>query len=201
MDRSDEMLAAGARAGDAAAFDELARRHRPGLVRLAGSIIGDADEAQSLAQEALTRALTLFDGYDAGRPFGPWVRGIVLNLCRNQLRDRRRRAKPIDPRHFAGTAAPGGGRRRGVLSAIIRQETNELTLQAVAQLPLPLREAFVLRFVEGMDYAEISQVTGLNPATLRVRAHRARALLRDSLGSVVDTWLRQSPSDPPVPAP
>jgi DNA-directed RNA polymerase specialized sigma24 family protein len=51
-----------------------------------------------------------------------------------------------------------------------------------------------------MDYADISEMTGLNPATLRVRAHRARALLRDSLGSVVDTWLLQSPPDVSTPS-
>jgi RNA polymerase sigma-70 factor (ECF subfamily) len=200
MDRSDEMLVAGARSGEAAAFDELVRRHRPSLVRLAASLTGDADEAESLAQEALTRALTLLEGYDAHRPFGPWLRGILLNLCRNHVRDRARRARPVDPEHFVGTAAPEG-RRWGVLSALIRRETGEQTVRAIAQLPLPLREAFVLRFVEGMDYAEISQVTGLAPATLRVRAHRARALLRDSLGSVVDTWLRQSLPEPPTPPP
>jgi RNA polymerase sigma-70 factor (ECF subfamily) len=198
MDRSDEVLVADARAGEAAALDELARRHRPCLVRLAASLVGDVDEAENLAQEALTRSLTLLENYDAHRPFGPWLRGILLNLCRNHLRDRARRAKPVDPQRFAGTAAPEG-RRRGVLSAILRREIGEQTLRAITQLPLPLREAFVLRFVEEMDYAEISQVTGLAPATLRVRAHRARALLRDSLGSVVDTWLRQSRTDPPVP--
>jgi RNA polymerase sigma factor (sigma-70 family) len=198
MDRSDEVLAAGAQAGESDAFDELARRHRSSLVRLAASLIGDADEAENLAQEALTRALTTLASYQAHRPFGPWLRGILLNLCRNHLRDRGRRARPVDPDRLGSTAAPEG-RRRGVLSAIIRREIGEQTLRAIAQLPLPLREVFVLRFVEGMDYAEISQLTGLAPPTLRVRAHRARALLRDSLGSVVDTWLRQSRPDPPAP--
>ena len=200
MDHSDEALVTDARAGQVAAFDELALRHRPALIRLATSLIGDADEAESLAQEALTRALALLDGYDARRPFGPWLGGILLNLCRNHLRDRARHARSVDPRQFAAMAAPEG-LRRGVLSSIIRRETSEQTLCAIAQLPLPLREAFVLRFIEGMDYAEISQVTGLAPATLRVRAHRARTLLRDSLGSVVDTWLRQPRPEPPDPAP
>jgi RNA polymerase sigma factor (sigma-70 family) len=78
-----------------------------------------------------------------------------------------------------------------VLSGILRREASDLTFEAIDQLPMPLREAFVLRFIEGMDYAEIGQAVGIDPATLRVRAHRARALLRAHLGSAVDTWLRE----------
>src|SRR5689334_84507 len=135
MDRSDEALVASTLAGEAAAFDELASRHGPTLVRLASSMIGDADEAASLVQEAMARALGLLEKYDPARPFGPWLRGIVLNLCRNHLRDRTRHARPVDPQRLAETAAPEG-RRRGVLSAIIRRETTEHTFRAIAQLPL-----------------------------------------------------------------
>src|SRR5262249_11056512 len=111
-----------------------------------------------------------------------------------------RHARPVSSDHLTATAA-SEGRRRGVLSAILRRETSERTLEAIAQLPSPLREAFVLHFVEEMDYAEISQTVWIDASTLRVRAHRARALLRDHLGSVVDTWLRESRPDPPASVP
>jgi RNA polymerase sigma-70 factor (ECF subfamily) len=190
MDESDETLAAAAKAGDHAAFDELVRRHSPGLVRLAASLTGDPDEAESLTQESLTRAFSQLSEYREDRNFGPWLRGILLNLCRNHLRDRSRHARPMPADRLAETPA-AEGRRRGVLSAILRREASDLTFEAIGQLPMPLREAFVLRFIEGMDYAEIGQAVGIDPATLRVRAHRARALLRDHLGSAVDTWLRE----------
>ena len=55
-----------------------------------------------------------------------------------------------------------------------------------------MREAFLLRYVDGMDYPEISSITGASEGTARVRAFRARALLREELGSVVDTvWLEK----------
>ena len=78
-----------------------------------------------------------------------------------------------------------------MLSGILRREIGDHTLQAIAQLPESLREAFVLHFVEEMDYEAISAITGVAAGTLRVRSHRARTLLRNSLGPVVDTWLRQ----------
>jgi RNA polymerase sigma-70 factor (ECF subfamily) len=177
-------------AGEAGAFDELVRRHRPRLVRIITWLIWDADEAESLAQEALARAYGQLNGYRPEVPFGGWLHGIARNLCRNHLRDRARHARPAAPEEFDRVAAPAG-QRRGVLSGILRQELGEQTWKAVEELPLLLREAFVLHYLEGMDYAEMSQLTGVTAATLRVRAHRARTLLRDSLGPVVDTWLRE----------
>jgi RNA polymerase sigma-70 factor (ECF subfamily) len=194
MNEDDPTLVRRSLAGEANAFAELVRRHQPGLVRFALCLIGDADEAESLAQEALTRAYAQLATFQADLAFGPWLRGIALNLCRNHLRDRSRHAKPVEPEQLAATPHHEG-RRQGVLSAILRREVNERTLLAIAELPEPLREAFVLHYVEELEYAAISQITGLPSGTLRVRAHRARTLLRHTLGSVVDTWFRQPDSD------
>jgi RNA polymerase sigma-70 factor (ECF subfamily) len=196
MDESDATLMQRAQAGDPGAFDELVRRHRPGLVRLALCLIGDSDEAESLAQEALTRAFAQRETFSGDLTFGPWARGILLNLCHNHLRARVRHARPVAPDQLADTAAREG-RRQGALSALLRQEASERTLLAIQQLPAALREAFVLHYVDEMSYADMSQITGQSSGTLRVRAHRARALLQQALGSVVDSWLRPTSEDPP----
>jgi RNA polymerase sigma-70 factor (ECF subfamily) len=192
MDRSDAELVRQAAIGEHTAFDELVRRHRPAVVRFAALMVGDMDEAESLAQEALTRAFSQLSMYRPESPFSSWLRGIALNLCRNHLRDRARHAKLLAPNQLAEAQAPEG-RRQGVLSGILRREMGDRLLQAVTELPFPLREAFVLRYLENLEYAEISSITGLAAGTLRVRAHRARTLLQNSLGSIVDTWLRQGP--------
>jgi RNA polymerase sigma-70 factor (ECF subfamily) len=155
-------------------------------------MIGDVDEAESLAQEALTRAYAQLASFRNDLPFGPWLRGIALNLCRSHLRDRTRHAKLVAP-ELLSEAPAAEGRRQGVLSGILRQEANEQTLKAIGELPELFREAFVLHFVEGLDYEQMSLITGLPAGTLRVRAYRARTLLRHCLGSVVDTWLREQP--------
>jgi RNA polymerase sigma-70 factor (ECF subfamily) len=192
MDEPDATLVQRTLAGERAAFDELVRRHRAGLVRFAALMIGDFDEAESLAQEALAQAYANLASFQADRPFGPWLRGIALNLCRNHVRDRARHARVVPPEELADAAAREGS-RHGALSAILRQEINERTLLAIGGLPAPLREAFVLHFVEGLDFPAMGRLTGVAAGTLRVRAHRARVLLQAALGSVVDTWLRQGP--------
>jgi RNA polymerase sigma-70 factor (ECF subfamily) len=192
MDEPDATLVQRTLAGERGAFDELVRRHRGSLVRFATLMVGDFDEAESLAQEALAQAYAALASFQAHRPFGPWLRGITLNLCHNHLRDRARHARVVPPEELKEAPAREG-RCHGALSAILRREVNERTLLAIRDLPAPLREAFVLHFVEGLDYPEIGRLTGLAPGTLRVRAHRARVLLQAALGSVVDTWLRQGP--------
>ncbi len=189
---TDDALAARAKAGDAGAFALLAERHRAGLVRLASFLIGDPDEAESIAQEAITRALTGIAAYNPQTPFLAWIRGIVLNLVRQHQRRLKRHAVVTDPSRLA--ADPSQQERRlGILSAILRDELASKLWLAVGQLPEPYREAVVLHYVEGMDYAEISQITGVTAGALRVRALRGRNLLRGQLGPVVDTWLIATP--------
>jgi RNA polymerase sigma-70 factor (ECF subfamily) len=195
MDEPDAILVERTLAGEPAAFEELVRRYRRGLVRMALYMLGDADEAESVAQEALTRALDQLSSFERERSFRPWLQGITVNICRNTIRERARHATPTLPEALA-ELPDRDGQRQGVLSGILRREINDAALRAIGQLPAPMREAFVLHFLEELDYAAISQITGLAPGTLRVRAHRARALLRQSLGSVVDTWLRQGEGGP-----
>ena len=192
VEPTDDSLVARVKAGDAEAFAILAERHRAGLVRLASLLIGDLDEAESLAQEAITRALTGIAGYDPQTPFLAWIRGIVLNLARQHQRRLRRHAVVTDPSRLA--SGPGKqGWRQGVLSAILRDELASRLWLAVGQLPESYREAVVLHYVEGMDYSQISQITGVSAGALRVRALRGRNLLRGQLGPVVDTWLNATP--------
>jgi RNA polymerase sigma-70 factor (ECF subfamily) len=189
LDRSDaeSELARKAQAGDRAAFDLLSAKERPRLVRWVGSLIGDADEAESIAQEAIGRAFAQIGGYHPEASFSSWLNGIALNLCRQHLRNRRRRAQPTDPTVLQQSIAPGAA--RSVLSGVVSREQAEHARQAIDELPIALREAFVLHALEHWDYAEIAAASGVAEGALRVRVHRARALLKQRLGSVVDTWL------------
>lgn len=173
---------------DPAAFAALVREHRPAVVRCAALLVGDLDEAESIASEAFARALARFADYRPDTPFLAWVRGIAFNLCRQHLRRRTRHAAPTDP-SVLNPPAPEG-QRNGVLSGILRDELTARLWLAVGRLPEAYREAVVLHYVEGMDYAEMAVLTGVSAGALRARALRGRTLLRDDLGPAVDTWLR-----------
>jgi RNA polymerase sigma-70 factor, ECF subfamily len=184
---SDPQLVKLAVAGDKTAANTLFERHRPRLHRILTGLLWDADEAETLVQEVHLKAFEMLADYRPEHQFSAWLTGIGINLARNTLRTRARRAAVIDPALLNGVLAPEG-QQRGVLSGILKRELNDRLYRALDELPVSLREVVVLHELEGLPYEEISQLTGVSEGTLRVRAHRARGLLKESLGTAVDTW-------------
>jgi len=165
-------------------FEAKVSPHREGLSRFVAMMVGR--EAEDIVQEAIAAAFKDVERFEGRSKFSTWLYGIALNLCRKHLRDKSRHAASSDPEVLA--AQPS--RHRGVLSSVIRHEMAERIEVAVGRLPTSMREAFVLRYVDQMDYPDVAAITGVSEGTARVRAFRARALLRDELGAVVDTvWL------------
>lgn len=185
----DAELVLRARTGDAGAFGELAARHGERLQRFLASMTGDDAAADDLRQEALRLAYERLPQLHAPAQFRSWLWAIAANRCRNHLRD------SVQRRAAGGDLPPAGAvdqGRRSALSSIVARESAELLALAIDRLPILLREAFVLFHQEGLPYAEIAAITGASEGTLQVRVHRARGLLRQQLGAVVDTfWQRR----------
>ena len=189
---TDPELLRRARAGDREAFAALTTPLEERLTR-AATLLTDASEAPDLVQEALTRAFSQLERYEGRARFSTWVYGILLNLSRQH----RRKKRPAAGAEVVEQAPAKRGQTRGVLSSVLRRELAERMELAIGSLPEAFREAFVLHYVEGLPYAEIAQLCDERAGTLRTRAHRARALLRAELGSVVDTtWVREERADP-----
>jgi RNA polymerase sigma-70 factor (ECF subfamily) len=160
--------------------------HREALGRFIAMMVGR--ESEDILQEAVTTAFHDIHKFEQRSKFSTWLYGIALNLCRKHLRDKGRRASPASQNVLDAQPAPA----HGVLSSVIRHEMAERLEISVSRLPTPMREAFVLRYVDSMDYPEIATITGVSEGTARVRAFRARGLLREELGTVVDTvWLEK----------
>ncbi len=167
-------------------FEELVAPIREPLSRFVAMMVGH--EAEDIVQEAVATAFRDLERFQERSQFSTWLYGIALNLCRKHLRDKSRHALTAAP----GTLEGQPVRRHGVLSSVIRHEMAERLELSVGRLPTPMREAFVLRYIHSMDYPEIAAITGASEGTARVRAFRARALLREELGDVVDTvWLEK----------
>ncbi|MCK5941642.1 MAG: RNA polymerase sigma factor [Planctomycetes bacterium] len=173
-----------ARAGDRDAFAALAEAHLPRLERYLVTMTGDEHAASDLRQESARLAFERLDQLRQPERFGSWLLSIACNRCRSWLKQAVQRAADGDE---ALTRLADG--HRSPLSSLVRREDAERLRLAIDRLPILLREAFVLFCVEGLPYAEIAAVTDVAEGTLQVRVHRAKALLRQQLGPVVDTWV------------
>src|SRR5208282_5872349 len=87
---SDEQLVDAARRGDMAAFEELVARHRDKIYARAFSMMRNEDEAVDLSQEAWVKSWQRLKQFQGESQFGTWMTRIVINLCLDQLRKRKR---------------------------------------------------------------------------------------------------------------
>jgi RNA polymerase sigma-70 factor (ECF subfamily) len=171
--KSDDLRASLARDLDGS-FPTLVAEHVDRLYSVALRLLGDPRDAEEITSDGLVRAHRALASYSPERihalELRPWLTTIVLNLARNHGRRRRHLTTVIDDTHVARTPTPES-------TSIQRAET-EHWASLLATLPLRYRVPVVLRYVDDLDYEEISRVLDRPPATLRSQVQRGLTLLR-----------------------
>jgi RNA polymerase sigma-70 factor (ECF subfamily) len=170
-----------ARRGDGAAWETLMREHQQAVFRLAYLLLGDADEAEDVAQETFIRAYRALERFDASRPLRPWLLRIASNLASNQRRSIGRyfgalqRLVLLDPE--AGARARGEQPDAESASRPSPEEAHSLW-QAVRRLSQPDQEIIYLRYFLDLSEAEAATALEVPPGTVKSRTHRALGRLR-----------------------
>lgn len=157
-----------------ASFEVLVGAHAGRLFSIALRVLGDRSDAEEAAQDALVRAYRALSGYDGARireiRLRPWLATIVLNVCRNRTRVRRVRTVELA---FEPGAEPAS-------DPVARNDARATWSGLLATLPPAQRTAIVLRHVDGLSYAEMSQALGRPEGTLKAQVHRGLASLREA---------------------
>lgn len=180
---------AAARSGDRAALDALLRRHHDRLFALCRRLTGNDADAYDALQEALLAIVRGLDRFDGRSRFTTWSYRVATNATLDELRRRKRRPTPGLPDDespsLLRSAAPGGGALGpGGAGAFDEGVTARLDIDAaLARVPEDFRVAVVLRDLCALDYAEIAEVLGILPGTVRSRIARGRGLLAAHLGN------------------
>lgn len=169
------------RAGDDAAFAELMHRWERPVKAVIGRLVGNAAEAEDLAQETFVRLWRGRERFREGSAFRPWILTLALNLARNRLRWWRRRPVISLEAWDESGGAPASDPAGDAASAAVSSERAAAVRDAVAALPRELREALVLFEYEGLAQAEIAAIVGASPKAVETRIRRARERLRGVL--------------------
>jgi RNA polymerase sigma factor CnrH len=177
---TDGELAALAVGGQQAAYRALMDRHRAAAFRLARHHCGDDDAALDVTQQSFIAAFAALRRYDGARPFRHWLARIVINKAHDWARRRKVRqffafARPLEDAHHVAEPSPGADRQTADREELAR------TVSAIAQLPARLKEALVLRTIEGLSQAEAAEILGVSEKAIETRLHRARAQLSQIL--------------------
>jgi RNA polymerase sigma-70 factor (ECF subfamily) len=176
--------------GDVEAYGRLVDRYSARIINVALMMVGDRHEAEDIAQDAFIRAFKGLPGFKGRARFSSWLHQIALNLCRDHLKKRARAGGTV-PMAEETLDGMHDGDPDGKPDTILDAELSETMRHEIAQLPYLYREAFVLRHLQGMDYPEVAAITRATADTVRVRAYRARELLRGRLAPAVDTYWRE----------
>ncbi|HEX3150252.1 MAG TPA: sigma-70 family RNA polymerase sigma factor [Gemmataceae bacterium] len=179
------------REDDAAAFAELVSNYQHRLIGIMHHLVGNADEAEDLAQEVFLRVYRNRKKYSPQAKFSTWLFTIANNLALNALRNRGRKpivpleaseSGPLGPRpeeqlaRYQG-ATPSFGLRQAELADRIRTALDTLNERQ--------KMAVVLNKFEEMNYAEIAEVMGLTTKAVKSLLSRARARLREALAGYI----------------
>src|SRR5688572_16497424 len=143
-------------------------------------MVGDRHEAEDIAQDAFIRAYRGLAGFKGKSKFSSWLHQIALNLCRDHLKKRARGGGPV-PMAEETLEGTSDGDGDSPIDPVVYAELSETMRLEIARLPYLYREAFVLRHLQGMEYVEVASITKTPADTVRVRAYRARELLRARL--------------------
>lgn len=173
MNSDDQALCDALAADLDGSVERLVRNWQDRLYRFALRLSGSPADAEEIAQDAFVRCYRALQDYDAARiralALRPWLYRIALNVARNRARRRVPAPEEIGER-------PDGAPDPGML-ALRAERLGELQ-RALTALPETPRAAVVLRYVEGLSYAEIGTVLHIPEGTARSHVHRALRTLR-----------------------
>ena len=187
IQRRDLILLERARDGDLDAFNDLVTLYQDQLFALVVRMVPDRDQASDCVQEAFFssfRNLTSFRGGSVKS----WLSRICVNAAMDTQRARKRRPVQPYPELDDESWQPPAGVEADPERTALEAERTRALRGALAAITNDQRAAIVLFDVEGYDYGEIAEMTGVSLGTVKSRIHRGRLALRGLLEDRMDLF-------------
>jgi RNA polymerase sigma-70 factor, ECF subfamily len=191
-EQSDLALVERVQRGERSAFDVLVLRYQHKVLKLVLRYIRDPMEAEDIAQEAFIKAFRAIGSFRGDSAFYTWIYRIAINTAKNALVSRKRR--PVDASVDVHDAEGGALEERLTDGETpehlaLTDEIQRTVNRAMGELPEDLREAIVLREIDGLSYEEIASAMDCPVGTVRSRIFRAREAIDRRLRPIFDQGL------------
>ncbi len=156
-------------------FERLASENERQVYALCFHMMGNREEAQDCAQEAMLRAFRAFGSFRAEASFSTWITRIAMNVCTDALRKRRDAVSLDVLREEQGFDVPDAAPT--AYARLEEKERMRLLKEGLSQLPPDMRQMIVLRDMQGKSYEEIGEILQVPLGTVKSRVSRAREKL------------------------
>jgi RNA polymerase sigma-70 factor, ECF subfamily len=191
----DQVILERLQAGDMSACAACIELHSDALYRLAWRLLGNEAEAEEVVQETFLNAFKSLDSFDGRSTLGTWLFRITYNTALMRLRRPNPYTLPVEEATSSAAIVP-----EQLFDVCCLPERDLLSSEAqahieaaVSELPAALRLVFQLRELEGMSTADVADVLSLSESAVKVRLHRARLALRETLS---DYFVERLPAGP-----
>lgn len=165
-------------AGRSELYRILVRRYQDVMYRHAVRMVGDGDEAADLVQKAFVKGFRKLDACHDPAKVGGWLFRICANMCKDYLKSRRRQDLSLDAVDVQVDLAPGP------VEELERADMRRTIETAIGELTPGLREAFVMKHLEGCSYERMAELMDVSISALKMRVHRAREELQEKLAGL-----------------
>ncbi len=177
----EQDLVARFRRGDDSAFDRIVERHAAEVAALASRLLGWPGDVDDVVQDVFVAAFLGLKRFRGECRLRTWLFTITVNKCRSH-RFRRRRLRSVTMEEAQAVESPD----RAGDQAAMDEETSARVRRAVQVLPQKYREAVILRYLQGLEPAEMGELLNMTVNSVQVRLNRARKRLREQLGDLLE---------------
>ena len=173
-------------AGDQGAFQELYERYKTKVYNTAYRITCNATEAADVTQEVFIHLFKKVGLFEFRSSFSTWVYRMSVNASIDRYRKiTRHPAYSTDDEAFQETAqyrTLADESRPAADEDAVQKESDAQIQKMISALPIKLRTAVVLRYVQDLSYQEVAQALGCSEGTVKSRLNRAHEKLRKIIG-------------------
>lgn len=186
-DDIDVALMERTKGGDHAAFQQLVERHQAAVLGTVAKMLGNASEAEDIAQQVFIRLWKSAKRYKRKAKFTTFLFTITRNLVFNETRRKsRRNTFSLEEREENTHSEPAEDISVSPDHELLHAELRTAVDQAIEALPEKQRLALILRRYENLSYEEIAEITELSVSAVKSQLFRARTTLRELLAHYLD---------------